>query len=142
MKEISLPFFTNQLTPYDALQEKVNQAYRMEEADSVNRLLDYVNFSAHVEAEIKTLATKLIASVRSHQSERNDIEAFMLQYDLSMEEGVLMMCLAEALLRIPDKDTEQLLLADKLTSANWHKHIGDSESSVVNMATWGLALSR
>ena len=69
------------------------------------------------------------------------MEAFMRHYDLSSEEGVMMMCLAEALLRVPDNETENLLIKDKLTSANWQTHIGLSHSSFVNATTWGLALT-
>lgn len=141
---MKLPFYahdTSFFCIYDGLREKLNQAYRMDETDAVNILLNYVNFNAAVEDDIEALAKKLIKSVRSRQSERSAIEAFMLQYDLSMEEGILMMCLAEALLRVPDVDTERLLIKDKLTSASWDQHLGESESSLVNLATWGLALS-
>ena len=69
------------------------------------------------------------------------IEAFLQQYDLSSEEGVLLMCIAEALLRIPDADTADRLIADKITSANWQSHIGTSDSVFVNASTWGLMLT-
>ena len=69
------------------------------------------------------------------------IEAFMRQYDLSSEEGVLLMCVAEALLRIPDTATADKLIRDKLGDANWRKHLGGSESLLVNASTWGLMLT-
>ena len=65
----------------------------------------------------------------------------MRQYDLSSEEGVLLMCVAEALLRIPDKTTTDKLIRDKLGDANWRKHLGRSESLLVNASTWGLMLT-
>ncbi len=129
------------LKPQSDLRQTINHAYRMDEKEAVRRLLEELDFSSRVENQIAAVAKQLVTSVRQNHAERNVIEAFMLQYDLSMEEGVLMMCLAEALLRVPDKETEQLLLQDKLTSAEWNKHIGNSESAFVNMATWGLALS-
>ena len=141
---MKLPFYVNSTEAfcvYNDAREALNQAYRMDETEAVNRLLSYVNFTAGVEKEIEHIATKLVQHVRAAQSELHVIEAFMLQYNLSMEEGVLMMCLAEALLRVPDKDTERLLLKDKLTSASWDKHLGESESRLVNMATSGLSLS-
>src|SRR3990167_6282521 len=141
---MKLPLFANDTDAfcvYNGLRETFNTAYRMDETEAVKTLLEYINFSAAVENDIEELATKLVNSVRAHQSERSVIEIFMLQYDLSMEEGIFMMCLAEALLRVPDKDTERLLLKDKLSSVSWDQHVSESESTVVNMATWGLALS-
>src|SRR5690606_14760201 len=69
------------------------------------------------------------------------IEAFMRQYDLGSEEGVLLMCVAEALLRIPDADTTDKLIRDKLGEADWKRHLGQSDSVLVNASTWGLMLT-
>lgn len=138
---IKSPFYTHSLNPESKLRAAVNRAYRMDEAEAVRRLLEYLDFSPAMENSTREIATQLVNSVREHSHERGIIEAFMLQYDLSMEEGILMMCLAEALLRVPDKETERLLVKDKLASAQWDQHIGNSESAFVNMATWGLALS-
>ena len=66
----------------------------------------------------------------------------MIQYDLSTEEGILLMRLAEALLRVPDKETENILIRDKLIGAEWNKYVGVSKSAFVNFVTYGLALSR
>ena len=66
---------------------------------------------------------------------------FLQQYDLSSEEGVLLMCIAEALLRIPDGATADKLIADKITSAQWKDHLGESDSLFVNASTWGLMLT-
>jgi len=141
MREVRLPFYSRPITSFDDLREKINLAYRKDETETVQSLLNYLNFNQDTEKAIAQLAEKLIQSVRKHHAERSFVEAFMVQYDLSMEEGILMMCLAEALLRVPDKETEQLLLKDKLTSVNWQKHVGESESSIVNLATRGLAFS-
>ena len=65
----------------------------------------------------------------------------MRQYDLGSEEGVLLMCVAEALLRIPDQDTADKLIRDKLGEADWKKHMGQSDSVLVNASTWGLMLT-
>ena len=65
----------------------------------------------------------------------------MRQYDLGSEEGVLLMCVAEALLRIPDQDTADKLIRDKLGDADWKKHMGQSDSVLVNASTWGLMLT-
>ena len=65
----------------------------------------------------------------------------MRQYDLGSEEGVLLMCVAEALLRIPDQDTADKLIRDKLGEADWKQHMGQSDSVLVNASTWGLMLT-
>jgi RHH-type proline utilization regulon transcriptional repressor/proline dehydrogenase/delta 1-pyrroline-5-carboxylate dehydrogenase len=86
-------------------------------------------------------AAQLVRAVRRNKSKEAGIEAFLQQYDLSSEEGVLLMCIAEALLRIPDADTADRLIADKITSARWKDHIGTSDSLFVNASTWGLMLT-
>ena len=65
----------------------------------------------------------------------------MRDYDLCSEEGVLLMCVAEALLRIPDQDTADKLIRDKLGDADWRTHMGQSDSVLVNASTWGLMLT-
>ena len=66
------------------------------------------------------------------------MEAFLAEYGLSTDEGVGLMCLAEALLRVPDAETIDELIADKIEPSNWGAHLGHSTSSLVNAATWGL----
>lgn len=123
------------------LRHAITQAYYMDEAEAVNRLMDFGRFKPQAIQKASELARDLIESMRTQGSSRSGIEAFMYHYDLSCEEGVLLMCLAEALLRIPDKETEKLLIEDKLTSADWEAHLGASESGFVNAATWGLSLT-
>lgn len=79
--------------------------------------------------------------VRAKSAEQSPVESLMRQYDLSSEEGVLLMCVAEALLRIPDADTADRLIADKLGDADWAAHLGESDSLFVNASTWGLMLT-
>jgi RHH-type proline utilization regulon transcriptional repressor/proline dehydrogenase/delta 1-pyrroline-5-carboxylate dehydrogenase len=86
-------------------------------------------------------ATELVARVRAKKHEQTAVESFMREYDLSSEEGVLLMCVAEALLRIPDKSTADKLISDKLGDANWESHLGKSDSVLVNAGTWGLMLT-
>ncbi|HWU70758.1 MAG TPA: bifunctional proline dehydrogenase/L-glutamate gamma-semialdehyde dehydrogenase PutA, partial [Pseudoxanthomonas sp.] len=83
----------------------------------------------------------LVQRVRARAQDQGAIEAFMRQYDLGSEEGVLLMCVAEALLRIPDQDTADALIRDKLGDADWEKHLGQSDSVLVNASTWGLMLT-
>ncbi|MEG2805766.1 bifunctional proline dehydrogenase/L-glutamate gamma-semialdehyde dehydrogenase PutA, partial [Stenotrophomonas sp.] len=93
------------------------------------------------QAKVQALAADLVARVRVRAKDQGAIEAFMRQYDLGSEEGVLLMCVAEALLRIPDQDTADKLIRDKLADADWKKHMGGSDSVLVNASTWGLMLT-
>jgi RHH-type transcriptional regulator, proline utilization regulon repressor / proline dehydrogenase / delta 1-pyrroline-5-carboxylate dehydrogenase len=90
---------------------------------------------------IRATATDLVRRVRARTADQGAIEAFMRQYDLGSEEGVLLMCVAEALLRIPDQDTADKLIRDKLGDADWQRHMGQSDSVLVNASTWGLMLT-
>ena len=92
-------------------------------------------------AAIHATATDLVRRVRARTADQGAIEAFMRQYDLGSEEGVLLMCVAEALLRIPDQDTADKLIRDKLGEADWKRHMGQSDSVLVNASTWGLMLT-
>ncbi|MGE3774252.1 MAG: bifunctional proline dehydrogenase/L-glutamate gamma-semialdehyde dehydrogenase PutA, partial [Gammaproteobacteria bacterium] len=86
-------------------------------------------------------AAELVARVRARAGSRSAVDSFMREYDLSSEEGVLLMCVAEALLRIPDDATADKLIRDKLGDADWHRHLGASASLLVNASTWGLLLT-
>src|SRR5690606_4460399 len=89
----------------------------------------------------QAVAADLVRSVRARASDQGAVEAFMRQYDLGSEEGVLLMCVAEALLRIPDQGTADALIRDKLGDADWKRHLGQSDSVLVNASTWGLMLT-
>ena len=92
-------------------------------------------------AAVQATAADLVRRVRARAQDQGAIEAFMRQYDLGSEEGVLLMCVAEALLRIPDQDTADKLIRDKLGEADWKRHVGQSDSVLVNASTWGLMLT-
>ncbi|MCX7552795.1 bifunctional proline dehydrogenase/L-glutamate gamma-semialdehyde dehydrogenase PutA [Marinicella sp. S1101] len=115
--------------------------YLIDEETWVNQLLDYANPGAKKRHAIKQLANQLVANVRSQIDDMDGVDAFMKQYDLSSKEGILLMCLAEALLRIPDKDTADKLIRDKILEADWKSHLGKSDSMFVNASTWGLMLT-
>jgi RHH-type transcriptional regulator, proline utilization regulon repressor / proline dehydrogenase / delta 1-pyrroline-5-carboxylate dehydrogenase len=90
---------------------------------------------------VASLARNLVEAVRKNRSAQGSIDAFMQQFSLSSEEGVVLMCLAEALLRIPDAETVDLLIADKLGDRDWSDHVGKSDSLFVNASAWGLMLT-
>src|SRR5581483_7093877 len=90
---------------------------------------------------IAATAHRLVAAVRRHGPPQGGIEAFLQEYRLSTPEGVALMCLAEALLRIPDSATVDRLIRDKIATADWQSHLGHSGSVFVNASTWALMLT-
>ena len=90
---------------------------------------------------IADLAGRLARAARANRDKHGGIDAFMHEYGLTSEEGIILMCLAEALLRIPDKDTADALIAEKIGGGHWDKHLGASDSLFVNASTFGLMLT-
>ncbi len=119
----------------------INDNYLADEQELVRRLAAEADPGASGRARIMKTAEQLVRAVRKNTRNDGGIEAFLQQYDLSSDEGVLLMCIAEALLRIPDADTADRLIADKITAAHWQDHIGTSDSLFVNASTWGLMLT-
>ena len=119
----------------------LDDLYLADEAALVTELADAADPGEAVRKKIRDTAAQLVSSVRENKVKDGGIDAFLQQYDLSSEEGVLLMCIAEALLRIPDADTADKLIADKITSADWKDHLGESDSLFVNASTWGLMLT-
>ncbi|MCX7125030.1 MAG: proline dehydrogenase family protein, partial [Gammaproteobacteria bacterium] len=132
--------FESGLSKQSPSREKITQHYYADETVCVEALINQLPFLATNKKEIQFIATDLINTVRDEKNDATSVEALMMEYDLSSEEGTVLMCLAEALLRIPDKETEDLLIQDKLTSGDWEKHIGASESTFVNLTTRSLSL--
>jgi RHH-type proline utilization regulon transcriptional repressor/proline dehydrogenase/delta 1-pyrroline-5-carboxylate dehydrogenase len=120
---------------------KLYAAYRQPESDAVQTILEGARLSDSQQQAIRQRAEILVKQVRDTRLNQGGLDAFLLQYDLSSEEGIALMCLAEALLRIPDKGTIDKLIADKIGSAHFDKHLGQSRSLFVNSATWALMLT-
>lgn len=125
----------------DFLRDDMNKAYRQNETEVVDFLLSKIELSPQILAAIEVRAKELVAQVRKKRMGTGGLDAFLYEYDLSSEEGIALMCLAEALLRIPDKETTDKLIKDKITTADWNRHLGQSSSFLVNAATWGLMLT-
>ncbi len=119
----------------------ISKQYLMDENILINQLLEQANPGYEKRKEIKILAIKLVENVRSKIDQMDGVDAFMKEYDLSSKEGIVLMCMAEALLRIPDKGTAEKLIKDKLLDADWKSHMGKSDSTFVNASTWGLMLT-
>jgi len=120
---------------------QVSDKYLADEESLVNELIEMADSGQSARTKIQGTAATLVRAVRRRADKEGGIDAFLQQYDLSSEEGVLLMCIAEALLRIPDADTADRLIADKITSAQWQDHLGESDSLFVNASTWGLMLT-
>ncbi|XSB70859.1 bifunctional proline dehydrogenase/L-glutamate gamma-semialdehyde dehydrogenase PutA [Xanthomonas translucens pv. undulosa] len=136
------PLLAPELPPAPkALRAAITAAWLKDEAEHVRELLEQARLPAADQAKVQALAADLVTRVRARAQDQGAIEAFMRQYDLGSEEGVLLMCVAEALLRIPDQETADKLIRDKLGDADWKKHMGESDSVLVNASTWGLMLT-
>jgi RHH-type proline utilization regulon transcriptional repressor/proline dehydrogenase/delta 1-pyrroline-5-carboxylate dehydrogenase len=128
-------------SPLDPPREAINQAFLADETAVVEALLGEPLWDAAAERRIQDRARDLVSAVRRHRRHQGSLDAFLHEYDLSSQEGVMLMCLAEALLRIPDKDTADRLIRDKLSKGMWDSHLGKSSSLLVNASTWGLMLT-
>ena len=117
----------------------IRAAYRPDEDQLVNERLAQARLDAVPRAEAASMARTLVKGVRSHKP--SGIDAFMHAYDLGSDEGIALMCLAEALLRIPDAHTADELIADKLAGPDWAEKMGQSDSAFVNAATFSLLLT-
>ncbi|SHH53184.1 bifunctional proline dehydrogenase/L-glutamate gamma-semialdehyde dehydrogenase PutA [Cognatishimia maritima] len=111
-----------------------------DEATLVARLKSDSQLSMEDRARISAAAADLVRQIRS-QTQPGLMEVFLAEYGLSTDEGIALMCLAEALLRVPDADTIDALIEDKIAPSDWGKHLGHSTSSLVNASTWALMLT-
>lgn len=128
-------------TSPDSLRRAIHSAYLADETECITALLQDAQLDPEQQQRVTQRAHDLVTKVRAQHQGQAGIDAFMHEYDLSSQEGILLMCLAEALLRIPDPETADRLIRDKLTQADWDQHLGRSDSLMVNAATWSLMLT-
>lgn len=128
-------------TPPSGPRAAITHGWVRDEAAHVRHLLEQARLPEADRAAAQATAADLVRRVRARAQDQGAIEAFMRQYDLGSDEGVLLMCVAEALLRIPDQETADKLIRDKLGDADWKRHLGQSDSVLVNASTWGLMLT-
>jgi len=124
----------------DAL-DAIQAAYQCDENVAVRGLID--NFPLHSgrRQAIACMAEKIVTKSRARKDEQGTLDAFLAEFGLSNQEGVALMCLAEALLRVPDGTTQDQLIAEKILTGNWKAHKGQSDSLFVNASTWALMLT-
>ena len=137
-KKIMFAFAQTQTNP---LRQAITAAYRRDEEEAVADMLQRAAMSAEEKQAADQLARSLVKKVRADRSKASGVDALMQEFTLSSEEGVALMCLAEALLRIPDKETRDKLIQDKLADGDWKRHLGRSPSMFVNAAAWGLLIT-
>jgi RHH-type transcriptional regulator, proline utilization regulon repressor / proline dehydrogenase / delta 1-pyrroline-5-carboxylate dehydrogenase len=123
------------------LRAAITAVYRREEPEAVQWLLTQVQVTPAAQQATAALAHKLVEAVRTKRTRASGVDALMHEFSLSSEEGVALMCLAEALLRVPDHQTADRLIADKISKGDWRRHLGESPSMFVNAATWGLLIT-
>jgi RHH-type proline utilization regulon transcriptional repressor/proline dehydrogenase/delta 1-pyrroline-5-carboxylate dehydrogenase len=133
--------FDHPLPRPDRLRDEIADWHRRDETEVVDTLLDAAHLDRDSLTHIAERARALVMEVRRHRIGKGGVDAFMQEYELSSQEGVVLMCLAEALLRIPDQETADRLIRDKLGHADWEKHLGNSDSVFVNASTWALMLT-
>ncbi|MDF2114218.1 trifunctional transcriptional regulator/proline dehydrogenase/L-glutamate gamma-semialdehyde dehydrogenase [Roseiarcaceae bacterium H3SJ34-1] len=141
--ELRRPFsvFCGDVSVESDLRARISAAYRSPEPDCVPPLIAAAEVPAAVKSLAQKTARRLITELRSKQGE-DGVEGLIQEYGLSSDEGVALMCLAEALLRIPDAATRDALIRDKIGGGDWKSHLGHSPSLFVNAATWGLVVAR
>jgi len=136
--------FAQSIQPQSVLRAAITSAYRRPETECVPVLLEQARLpQAQADAAIK-MARALAGKLREQKvgtGREGLVQGLIQEFSLSSQEGVALMCLAEALLRIPDKATRDALIRDKISGANWQSHLGQSPSLFVNAATWGLLLT-
>jgi RHH-type proline utilization regulon transcriptional repressor/proline dehydrogenase/delta 1-pyrroline-5-carboxylate dehydrogenase len=126
---------------HDPLRQALRDAFRRDEAAAVAWLLSEVRGDDAERQQAKAVAARLVATVRNERSRASGVDALMQEFSLSSREGIALMCLAEALLRIPDRETADRLIAEKISRGDWRSHLGGSPSLFVNAATWALLVS-
>ena len=122
-------------------RETMAALHRASEPDVLKPLLERTSLDGESRRRVLGTASGLLADLRAAQS-RGWVNQFLQEYRLNSSEGVALLSLAEAFLRVPDPETADLLIADKLGDADWRAHAGKSNSALVNSATWGLVVGR
>ncbi|WP_019612565.1 bifunctional proline dehydrogenase/L-glutamate gamma-semialdehyde dehydrogenase PutA [Thioalkalivibrio sp. AKL7] len=131
---------SQQDTVLDPYRARIRAAYGVDEAAVLRDLRAAIRLDAEARARIAAEGARIVERVRAETSP-SLLESFLAEYGLSTEEGVGLMCLAEALLRVPDAETIDELIQDKIEPSDWGAHLGHSSSSLVNTSTWALMLT-
>src|SRR5450432_580994 len=131
----------SQAPALDALRQALREHGDYPEDRAVTQLLHALELTGGARHRAVATAVALVDGARERRDERPFLDAFLQEFGLSNQEGIALMCIAEALLRIPDDVTADRLIAEKLATGDWSAHSGQSESLFVNASTWGLMLT-
>jgi RHH-type proline utilization regulon transcriptional repressor/proline dehydrogenase/delta 1-pyrroline-5-carboxylate dehydrogenase len=123
------------------VRQKIRDFYRIDENIAVDHILPLAEVNVSARSRAWERARQMVLKIRQDQSGGGAIDALLNEYSLSSEEGVVLMCLAEALLRVPDKHTQDALIRDKISQGQWSSHLGSSDSLFVNASSWGLLIT-
>jgi RHH-type proline utilization regulon transcriptional repressor/proline dehydrogenase/delta 1-pyrroline-5-carboxylate dehydrogenase len=132
--------FARSIQAQTGLRARITEAYRRPETVCLPPLIEAAQLSAEQARAAERTARSLVEALRA-KGRRGPVEALMQEFALSSQEGVALMCLAEALLRIPDTPTRDALIRDKISARDWRAHLGHSPSLFVNAAAWGLLIT-
>lgn len=124
-----------------AIRQKIRDFYRIDENTAIDHILPLAEVNVSARSRAWERARQMVLKIRQDQAGNGAIDALLNEYSLSSEEGVVLMCLAEALLRVPDKHTQDVLIRDKISQGQWSSHLGSSDSIFVNASSWGLLIT-
>nr|WP_201764253.1 trifunctional transcriptional regulator/proline dehydrogenase/L-glutamate gamma-semialdehyde dehydrogenase [Providencia sneebia] len=133
--------FAEHILPQSVKRSAITSAYRIPETQAIPMLLQQAQLPTEQADAAHKLAYSIAEKLRNQKNgigRSGLVQGLLQEFSLSSQEGVALMCLAEALLRIPDKATRDALIRDKISTGNWQSHLGQSSSMFVNAATWGL----
>jgi len=133
--------FTGSLITDCPIRQKIREFYRIDENIAVAHILPFAEVNVSARSRAWERARQMVLQIRQDQAGNGAIDALLNEYSLSSEEGVVLMCLAEALLRVPDKHTQDVLIRDKISQGQWSAHLGASDSLFVNASSWGLLIT-
>ena len=133
--------FKGDLTTQCPIRQKIRDFYRIDEDQVIDQILPLAEVGVSARSSAWERARQMVLNIRRDQKGKGGVDALLEEYSLSSEEGVVLMCLAEALLRVPDKETQDELIRDKLSQGDWSAHLGNSDSLFVNASSWGLLLT-
>lgn len=133
--------FDGNLVTDNPIRQKIRDFYRIDENLAVDHILPDAEVSMVARSRAWERARKMVVRIRREQDGHGGVDALLNEYSLSSAEGVVLMCLAEALLRVPDKRSQDALIRDKLSKGSWSSHLGTSDSLFVNASSWGLLLT-
>ncbi|PLZ01982.1 trifunctional transcriptional regulator/proline dehydrogenase/L-glutamate gamma-semialdehyde dehydrogenase [Burkholderia sp. WAC0059] len=132
--------FAQNVQPQSVLRAAITAAYRRPEPECVPFLIGEARLPAGMAAEVEKMAAGLVETLRAKRT-GGGVDGLIHEFSLSSQEGIALMCLAEALLRIPDRATRDALIRDKISKGDWRSHLGHAPSLFVNAATWGLMIT-